>query len=266
MHKAALEYFALKGDYTLIDVGPEQAVDAVLNLVSDGYCGFNVTIPYKETIFQLSNKYTSEATRAGVANTVRITQSGLEAHNTDIVGFRLTLEEEILAKQTGVERATVIGAGGAARAAILALSELGISSIVLAVRDPEKALETVDRLTRGTGRMDGTFLQIRELSDTQQIPTSSVLINASPLGQKSDEVPPWFSSYLQALDTDGLFFDMVYGKSGRSTPLVRSALEYGVHAIDGASMLIHQARYAFAFWTGKLPPFAVMQNALKQAR
>lgn len=267
MHKAALEFCGLDGTYELIDVAPDQLDQRVIELMNQGYAGFNVTIPYKDSMFKLAHTHTSEAVAARAANTIRITEntfmdvpvvpkSKLVAHNTDIEGFRQALTAHFDIQDATQRTVCVLGAGGASRAALVALDALGFARILIVARDQAKAQAMLDSI-----QIDQTKCELLPLTAAlgQEF---DLIVNTTPLGQRSDDLPSWINFVLKpAANSNCQFFDMVYSRTFEPTPLVRFALERGWQAVDGKDMLVHQARAAFEFWTGKLPPFEVMNEA-----
>jgi shikimate dehydrogenase len=274
MHQAAFEFFGLAGSYDLLDVPPEQLAQTVPRLIDDGYCGFNVTIPHKEAMFQLAQRHTPEAATAGAANTIKVGDDGtLTAHNTDIAGFERALVTANLAILTsnaqpplreGVGTACIVGAGGAARAALTTLPRLGFKRIIVIARDAQKARQALSHTVSADN------LEVRSIPcEPMTGDKLDLIVQTTPIGQGTKELPDWFENIVvqeTSRSTKPLFFDMVYARDLEETPLVRFARQRGWNAIDGTDMLVHQACLAFEFWTGKLPPFALMKSALNAAR
>lgn len=267
MHRAALEFFGLDGTYELIDVEPAQLEARVVDLMNKGFCGFNVTIPHKDSMFKLAHSHTGQANAAKAANTIKIVENsfmGVEltpktkllAHNTDIEGFKLALTSHFELRDPNKRSACVLGAGGASRAAIVALAALGFQQICIVARDQGKAQMMLEAIS-----VDRSKCQILPLSAAMD-ERFDLLVNTTPLGQQNAELPGWVSFLLEQADgSEYQFFDMVYSRSDKPTALVELARNRGWKAVDGKDMLIHQARAAFEFWTGKMPPFEVMSDA-----
>jgi shikimate dehydrogenase len=262
MHNAALKYCGLTGSYELVDIAPDQLREGIDQLKLKGFTGFNVTIPHKDAIYRMAAEHTKEASQAQASNTVKILDDGsLLAHNTDIDGFRDALNELITANQS--DTACVIGTGGAAKAAILALASLGFKSIVVLSRDAAKATSLTEQM-KSELPSSTTLLPASQ----DQLPPAQLklVVNSSPIGQNGVPLPVWTESFLTRISGDGLIFDMVYAKSTLDTPLVALALSKGLRAVDGTEMLIRQAHKAFQFWTNESPPLEVMRAALHEAR
>lgn len=262
MHNAALAHCRLDGSYELIDIHQDHLSEGVDEMRSKGIVGFNVTIPHKDAIFAMSKSYTKEALQVQASNTVKICDDGsLLAHNTDIEGFREALGELISINQS--QTACVIGTGGAAKAALLALANYGFKNIFILSRDSSKA----EALTKQMNKEMPYTTSLTAVSDTN-LPTTrlGLIVNSSPIGQNGVPIPLWMESFITHIAGDGLFFDMVYSKTKSNTPLVSMALNRGLRAVDGTEMLIRQAHKAFHFWTGQNPPLDVMRHALHDAR
>lgn len=280
MHKAALAHFGLKGSYDLLDIEPEQLAFAVPEYIAHGYVGFNVTIPHKEAIYKLARTQSDSAAAAGAANTIKVQEGALLAHNTDIEGLLMALKRQGLTSIEGEASAIIVGAGGASRAALLALEALGFAKITLIARDSAKAQNTVNSV-KLSKRTAVKILSV-PVADTQHQQTLSgffdgtvpqeanLIINSTPIGQASQSpsaVPDWFKQIFAAASSpSSLFFDMVYSRDGSDTLLTALARQSGMQAVDGQDMLIYQASAAFQFWTGLKPPYQVMKEALVAAR
>src|SRR5271154_4339233 len=141
MHKAALAHFGLSGDYRLIDLPPERLREGIFSLPDQGFAGFNVTVPYKRQVMDLLAQLTAESRQLKAVNTVRISSSGaMTGHNTDLGGFMVALSDS-WPEGGARQRALVIGAGGAARAAVWGLIHLGWPTIAVVARNKQAAQE-----------------------------------------------------------------------------------------------------------------------------
>ena len=252
-----MKHAGLKGEYKLIDVVPDELEERIDDLSKEGFNGFNITIPYKERIFRLVDRKTLSCAKAEAANTVKIEDGAMLAHNTDVEGFSEALNR-VLPDSLSKGSAIVIGAGGASRAAIIGLNQLGFANIEIVARNHQSANELMASMRKCLP--EGTQLSLREISSTANT-GPVVLVNCTPIGQHSDEVPEWFNSLLKALPRQSMVFDMVYASNGTKTPVVRQAQASGLNAYDGLDMLANQAALAFEFWTGKSVPAEIMKAA-----
>jgi shikimate dehydrogenase len=265
MHNAALKHFGLEGSYSLLDVQPQDLEVELHRFVSEGFVGFNVTIPFKEAVYKLSSRYTAEASTCGAANTIKVEAGELLAHNTDVEGFRQALESHVQVAAWPHMTACVIGAGGAARAAVAALDQLGLGRVLVYARDRIKAAHAMDTVQL----MHKDRVEINQIPCSEVRESQSLIVQTTPVGQADHGIPNWFAHFFTNDDvtTQPLFFDMVYSRSSSApTPLVQYAKERQWRAVDGTDMLVHQALSAFLFWTGMKPPFSVMKQALDASR
>jgi shikimate dehydrogenase len=226
MHNAAFVELGIDARYELDDVGPDGLADAVVALRGDGRVGANVTQPHKQAVCGLVDEHTPEVERVDAANTIVRTDGRLVAHNTDLPA----LAAEIAALGT-FETAAVLGAGGASRAVQTALADAGTTVAV------------IDRARWAT------------LADV--LPSVELLVNATPIGTRSDESPV----PVDLLRSDLAVLDLVYRPS--PTRLVRDARAIGARARGGAGMLLRQAALSLELWTGRTAPLDVMRDALR---
>lgn len=263
MHRAALEYAQLNGDYVLMDVPPEK-LSMQLQVLKSDYCGFNVTIPHKQAVFQLSDQLSEDARLAQAVNTVKISDHQLIGHNTDIGGFRKALAE-IVDVGGALHSALLIGAGGAARAAFQALSDL--PRVDLLVRNKAQGLELVKQMQSHSDEPPANAVySTDDLLNRHLKQKYDLIVNCAPLGQRAPDLPSWCSELLPLLYREGLFFDMVYARNDEQTPMVSLFRANERQAVDGLTMLVHQAALSFAFWTDIDVPPDVMRRAVTTDR
>ncbi len=155
--------------------------------------------------------------------------------------------------------ALIIGAGGSARATVVALSQLGFKTIKIKGRDPEKVRSFIIEMEKNLSVQSTInysapvicpWINERGNNDQENCAQFDLVINASPIGQKNETAPEWLIQFITKLNDQCLCFDLVYGKNGSMPIFTNLASHRGLKAIDGLPMLIHQARYAFEFWTG----------------
>lgn len=228
IHKFWLEKLGLEGDYRRVRVKLEQLEAYLANRREDpDWCGCNVTMPHKSAIGAFVDA-DPPARRIGAINTIARIEDGLVGLNTDWIGLNLAL-----GPYRGDGRDVVlIGAGGAARAAMQELWMAKPRSLVVMNRDTEKA-----------ARLLADFQLAGEVLPITAAPAADLLINASALGMTG--YPP-LEIDLAALRPDAAVLDMVYHPL--ETPLLRQARSQGLVAIDGLEMLIDQAAMAFQFF------------------
>jgi len=207
-----------------------------------GLEGASVTIPYKLDALQAAHGVDNLTRAVGAANTLRRRDHEWEATNTDVAGFLEPLEALLTGPLTGL-RAAVLGAGGAARAVVVALVSRG-AEVTVHARRREQA-------------QDVAVLGARAASLPPPDGSWDVLVNTTPLGNAAlrDESPLPGGPF-----TGRLVYDLTYGPG--ESRLVREAREAGLLVLDGLPMLIAQAERQFEWWTGARAPAGVMSTAV----
>lgn len=238
LHSAA--FAACDIDAVYVACAVTDVAAAVAGLDALGALGANVTVPHKRAVWELVQRRTPEAELIGAANTLFRDGGRWVADNTDAVGLRRVLVDDV-GLQAG-DAVVVYGAGGAARAAAVALGRLG-ARVRFEARRAEQAA-AVGRLAAGAGA--------EPLDDAA---TPHLVVNATPLGLHGEDLP----ARLRTLSADQVALDLVYGR--RPTPFVRAARSQGARAWDGLGMLIAQAAASFERWTGVPAPVPAMSAA-----
>jgi len=205
-----------------------------------GISGASVTIPHKVSLFDRVDEIYSVARRIGAINTIRVHDGKWIGGNTDASGFLHPLLDRVNLKG---RRAAVLGAGGAARAVVVALASSGCTVTVHA-RDQARAAEIASLGSGGVGRWP------------PEPDSWDLLINCTPIGTypRIDETPVPADRL-----TGQVVYDLVYNPP--LTRLLREAAARGCHTIGGLDMLVGQAHEQFAWWTGAAPPAGVMRDA-----
>ncbi|MBY0546397.1 MAG: shikimate dehydrogenase [Candidatus Obscuribacterales bacterium] len=277
MHRAAFLSLSCSGTYDLTDVEVERFPTAIEELIHRGMSGWNVTVPHKERMYEflvaegLRATLTPEARLVGAVNTVRIDSQGhLHGHNTDMPGFRICVE-----KNAGTllpETAVVLGAGGAARACVAALYEIGFKRICVLVRNRDKGIALSNELEQhfADSREGSKAPKIQPIELRQEnfplIGKFQLLVNCTPVGLTSSEPPEGFASLLGQISLEnGFFIDTVYRRDRETTFLCELAAASAVRRCDGRSMLVEQAVLAFEFWTGRRPDSCLFESALRSS-
>ncbi len=213
LHTFWMRQHALKGTYTLIDGELEQIRPAL-----ETYDGLNVTKPHKEGVMSSVDVLTALAQEIGAVNTIYRSEGKLVGDNTDYLALR-----EVLLAYPQAKKAMVLGNGGAAKAAIVALKHLAIETTVYS-------------------KNQGWENRHHYLEDV------NVIINATPLGWQGQGSP------LTVLPTHpSLIIDMVY--QPLETPLLKMARISDHSKKDGLELLIRQGRHSFYRWWGILPDY-----------
>jgi shikimate dehydrogenase len=242
LHGFWLKQYGIDGAYVPLATPPERFAEALRALPALGFRGGNVTLPHKEQALGLVDRVELIARRIGAVNTVVVQPDGtLAGTNTDGFGFMENLQSALPGWRADQGPAVVLGAGGAARSILVALSDAGCPEIRLANRTRARAEELAEELggpivvqdweQRG-GALDGAAL----------------LVNSSSLGMQGQ--PP-LEIALNALPQSAVVTDIVYVPL--MTPLLIEAQQRGNRVVDGLGMLLHQARPGFEAWFGVAP-------------
>lgn len=253
MFAAAFESLGLPHRYERIDVPDEAALARQLARLRAGeLAGANVTMPHKRAALQLADRAHESAAETGAANVLTRAGGGVVAHNTDVAA--------LLARLPACGSAVVLGAGGAALAAVRALRQRGCAAIAL-----------TSRSLIGAGLRDARAGALRAagaelIAYGESLPAAEVVVQATSAGVRGGAAQsgellalvPW-----HRLDPRAFAIDLVYGPE--PTPFVRAARERGLRAEDGLAMLVGQAELAFRLWLGEASPAGVMEQAARGA-
>lgn len=252
MHNAAFEALGMDWHYDAMAIPPDIVRYAVREPQRHGYIGINVTVPYKEIAMEFIRP--DEIARAvGAVNTIDFRNN--TGTNTDIVG----LIDDLRAHDVALENAhvVVLGAGGAARAAIYGLRQAG-AQVVVVNRTMQKAHNMLSDLNVSAGIDDVPALIIDEAAEGQ----IDLIVNCTSAGLWPDvHESPWIEGV--PFPRGATVYDMIYRPE--QTRLMQQAEAAGGRAISGLGMLIRQGAAAFKIWTGVEPPLDVMFAAARKA-
>ena len=212
--------------------------------------GFNVTHPLKAAVAGLCDDLTPAAQAAGVVNTVKVADGAWRGHNTDIEGIATALRAivETATGGTPPTRAWILGAGGSARAAVLAIKALGIGTCSVHAR-PGASRASFEAWI-GSGADVPTDLRLHDwpTAGTRPLPDDALVVSAVPTGVVTR---PSFTAR-----GGGVFLDLRYGGSAGGDPGPRWIWR------DGSSVLLAQGAASFRWWFDRDPSFPAMQKAL----
>jgi shikimate dehydrogenase len=245
MHNAAFEALGLDICYAAFRVEPGNLPEAVNSVRALNMPGVNITIPHKESVMPLLDHVNDEAAFIGAVNTVVNSEGSLTGYNTDGRGFMHSLSEAGISIDG--KDIVVIGTGGASRAISYYLSEKA-SSIALYDVDRAKKVKLANDLLK----IRNNIVQMKSIED---IKSPHLIINATPLGLKSDDPLPLNPD---SITPEMIVCDLVYKK----TALLKEAESKGAGILDGSGMLLWQGVLAFELWTRKKPPVDVMRRTL----
>ncbi|MGE5407304.1 MAG: shikimate dehydrogenase [Syntrophothermus sp.] len=257
MHNAALETLGLAPEwsYEAIEAAPGAFAARVRAMADEGFVGANVTIPHKEAALALAGDHASPAAREiGAANTLSFGPGGADgqgpdaelvpvfADNTDAGGLLAALGRTPLDA-----RALVLGAGGAARAAVWALVGEGAR---------------VDVWNRTAGRAEALCADLGGTSVASPAQDAyDLIVNTTAVGLRGED--PFADLPLDAsgFGAGQLVVDMVYGE--RPSALLAAAAEAGAATVDGIEVLVQQGALSLELWTGREAPIEVMRAAAR---
>lgn len=240
LHGTWLRQYGIAGQYVPLHVEAGDLADVLRAMPRMGFVGANVTIPHKEAVLALADDVSETASRIGAANTLTFGPDGrLHADNTDAYGFIANLRQNAPGWDAMRGPALVLGAGGAARAIIVALQDAGVPEIILCNR-------TAARAEALAAEFGVTALPWEDRA--RVLSGMACVVNTTSLGMQGQ---PALDLDLSALPASALVTDIVY--SPLETPLLAQARARGCTVVDGLGMLLHQAVPGFARWFGARP-------------
>ena len=261
MQNAALRYLGLDLIYIAIPCR-DKDLELVLNSLKKINCkGLNITIPYKEKVFEFCSEISPIANKLKAINTLKLnSKKEWSGTNTDVEGFIYPLKTLHLTNKQSI----VLGSGGAARSVIQGLINLNFSTISVISRNKS----SLDELIKNFGR----HIEIQGLlnNDNQAqnlIEEADLIVNTTPVGMKTtknqDHILPFGENFWRSLNSKSIMYDLIYNPA--PTSLLKLSSEKGCMTIDGLQMLVAQGIKSLAFWTDGLEvPFHIMNNALKK--
>ncbi len=237
IHHFWLNALKLVGEYERVDVEPDQLATFMQRLGSNGYAGINVTKPHKIAVMAFCQTLTPLAASVGAVNIVIVQTCGsLLGHNSDVGGFTAPLRKM---QDLKGQKAVVLGAGGAARAVVAGLADMGVADIHVINRNQNniKLLCTITPVVAHDWSAAANALE-----------GAALLVNTTSLGMSGQ---PVLDIDLAPLRDDAIINDIVYAPL--ETPLLAQAKARGLRTIDGLDMLIGQAAEAFECFFGAKP-------------
>lgn len=260
IQKAGFESLSLDGSYDVLETPPEDLISRIKFLKSNNYAGFNVTIPLKVPMSLFLDDIDDYANIAGCVNTVKIMpDKTFIGYNTDIYGFKMAIPNDI--NLTG-KLASILGTGGAARAAVVGLAERGIKEIDLYTRNIINSRQTLDYMR---AKFPEIIFNVYQIQNIRSLKDTAIVVNATPIGMKgfmANEMPLECKD-LDNLNSETIIYDIVYNPI--RTVLLNEAQKRGLRIISGLDMLIYQAQRAIEIWTGLKPDVNLMKIAALEA-
>ena len=261
IQKAGLESIGLEGSYDVMETPPEDLISRIKYIKANGYNGFNVTIPLKVPMSLFLEDIDDYANIAGCVNTVKVLEDkSFYGYNTDIYGFKKAIPQDF---DLNGKNASILGTGGASRAAVVGLAEHGVKEIDFYTRNIINSRQTLDYVR---AKFPDITFSVYQIQNIRSLEHTSIIVNATPIGMKgfmADQMP------LERADLDKLnpektiIYDIVYNPV--KTILIQEAQKRGLKTIGGLDMLIYQAERAIEIWTGQSPDTKVMKIAALEA-
>lgn len=255
VHNAA--FAALGLNCRFLPLSTNDPLETVSETAAVGYGGLAVTMPYKSAVISLVTQIDEADRLVGAINTIKFKNDEIIGANTDIIGIIASFrEKKILLEDHAV---VIIGAGGAARAALAACVKEGAAQVTILARDERKARE----LAEGEITENSSIARAGRLGGDQAkhaIAEADIIIQTTPLGsvaypEKTPIEPGW-------LPPQAVLLDIVY--SPTPTVLMSGAVERGLQVIGGDRMFLHQAAAQFEMWTGLAAPLDAMEKAFHE--
>ncbi len=247
IHSAAFAATGLDWTYDRFEVGEDEVAAFIAGAAADGFGGLNVTMPDKAAAAAAVDRLTADADALGAVNTVVFEADGTLGDNTDGPGFVAALAAEVPELSLAGARVGVVGAGGAARAVILALGRAGVASVVVVNRTTARAHAAV--------ALAPAVARVGEPADLAGL---DLVVDATPAGMGDAEDLPFDPDLIGA---GQVVCDLVYWPL--ETPLLREASARVARAVNGLGMLVHQAAASFERWTGVVAPVEAMTAAVQ---
>ena len=260
IHEAGFKSLGIDATYDILETPADSLVDRIKFLKGNGYKGFNVTIPLKLPISLFVNEVDNYADLARAVNTVYIeADKFLKAYNTDVKGFKRAIPKDINLRGKSV---AILGTGGAAHAACIALTECGVKEIAFFTRNIPNSIDLMKYVRAKFPSIEFNVYQIENIRNLSEY---AMLVNTTPIGMlgKAGDMMPVEISALQTLSQNAIVYDVIYNP--KKTVLIKSAEKLGLRTITGLDMLIYQAVAAQEIWFGNTPDFKDMKIAALEA-
>jgi len=261
MHEAAFHKLGIDAHYIVLDLVPAAFKKLMKRSSEISLSGFNITVPYKETVMKYLDCVRPEASTIGAVNTVFKEGKRWVGTNTDMEGFLMALIKDGGFSPSG-KKAVVLGAGGAARAAVYGLSREGVREILIADCFPQKARKIANDMRKVFKRVRYQAVSAGALEVKEAVQKADVIINATPIGLKPQDPRVLPESWVPRQGPK-FFMDLIYNPA--VTPFLKAAKRRGHKTLNGLGMLLYQGARALEHWTGRKAPSGVMRQALLQA-
>ena len=254
MHNLAFQNLSIDANYSKLDILPEEIEEKIIFL-KENFAGWNITIPYKEVLFNLVDEIDFIAQQSHSINTIINDNGRLLAHSTDGYGLASSIEKNF---SYSIKSGSFcfIGAGGAARASAIYFAAQGAKAISIVNRTIEKAQFLAEQIYSFYPQCQIKYASLKDISKLEDIfNQSEIIIQSTDIGLKDREQSP---IDLSLLKNNHCVVDMIY----HQTKLQKYAQKHTKKVINGIDMLLYQGVKSFELWTGKTPPIEKMRKTL----
>lgn len=254
MHNAMIQSLGLDIAYVALRIEDNQFEAAIRGLKALNFIGFNVTVPYKETILPYLDFQDELSKSIGAVNTVVISEGKLKGYNTDGLGFKFALEKQASFSLAN-KKVVIIGAGGTAKAIAFISLHSGASSVHIVNRSADRVEELCELLSKFAKEGQLHYSLSKDVSSLNGLNEADIVVNTTPMG-----MAPYEQCFpidnLTWIHDQHLIYDVVY--SPKQTLFLQEAKKKNAKILNGAGMLAAQATVAFKLFTGKEASFDLM--------
>ena len=260
MHNAAIAHLGLDYVYVPFPVRQGNLAKAIAGFEATDLQGFSITIPHKQDIIPLLSQVSENAINIGAVNTVWHTETGWKGTNTDVEGFVAPLK--LMSLDWTQVTPVVLGNGGAARAVIVGLLDLGCDRVHVVGRNPDKLARFYQSWSHTPAI--ASRIKIHNWDNLKSLlPAADLLVNTTPVGMSPHtDASPIDADLMEKLKENAIAYDLIY--TPNPTQFLKLARARGAKAIDGLEMLLQQGVSALEIWLQQPVPVDVMRNSLKE--
>jgi shikimate dehydrogenase len=259
MHNAAIAHLGVDYVYLPFPVKTADLGVAIGGFNAIGLQGFSVTIPHKQAILSVLSEVSAVAKVVGAVNTVWRTDSGWSGTNTDVEGFIAPLEA--YNRNWSQTTPLILGHGGAARAVVVGLTQLGCTEIHIVGRDVQKLSQFQQSWVNAPLPITINVHRWEQLPEL--ISQADLVVNTTPVGMYPNvDQSPIDAAAMQKLKEGAIAYDLIY--TPNPTQFLQQAQQQGAITIDGLEMLVQQGAAALKIWLEQTPPVDIMRQSLRQ--
>ena len=260
MQNAAIQYLGLDLIYIAIPCKNEDLEIVVHSLKKMNCKGLNITIPFKQKVFNFCSEISPVAKKVKAINTIKLQDNEYwSGTNTDVDGFIYPLKKLNLIKKNAI----ILGSGGAARSVIQGLIDLKLSKITIISRNKNSLNELINNF-KNEIKIEGMLNTNTEID--KLIQEIDLIVNTTPVGMSktaTENLLPFGQNFWKNINSKTIIYDLIYNPS--PTPFLKFCDKKGCMTIDGTQMLIAQGAKSLSYWTnGSEIPYEVMHDALKK--